>query len=62
MNCEICEDTGFNDRYATPVVCTACREGKRQQLIYLRRRIIELSDEAVAIQREINTLENELTP
>lgn len=60
--CEICENTGFNERYIDVTICCLCPEGKLQRLIYLRRRLIEIREQTASINNEIDTLEKELTP
>lgn len=61
-DCEICENTGFNERYIDVTICRLCPEGKRQRLIYLRRRLIEIREQTASINNEIDELEKELTP
>jgi len=59
--CEICEDTGIQQRYALSMSLPCeCRTGKVMELNFKRLRLSELQAEVINFQREITELENEI--
>jgi uncharacterized Zn finger protein len=58
--CEICDDTGIDDRFSNYRACNYCRTGQVLKLNFKRLRLSELQAEVINFQREITELENEI--
>ncbi|CCU70903.1 hypothetical protein [Thalassolituus oleivorans] len=59
-NCQVCEDTGIDDRTPNYRACDQCRKGRLLYLNHLRLKAEELQQAVYSTEREITALEKSI--
>lgn len=55
--CEICDDTGIDDRFSNYRACNYCRAGQVLKLNFMRVKHAEMQQDLYSLEREIQHLE-----